>query len=395
MKMKIVKCVAVTVCVAAASAPTVSGQELNRVKELMTQLQAEVERLEAGQTETEEVRRDPEPVGVPDQVRTESAGQSIFPADATDPERLSSAAAREKVPVRSGCTIDELEPIDTLPSANEAVSIVLYNDNTWRYVRNKEQVKDSEIYTRFWDTTAVLPYREIALSTFPTSIVIDLVDSLQAYHYPYKGAIHPRGTFGPRRRRPHRGIDLPLKTGDPIYATFNGRVRISQYNRGGYGNLVVIRHDNGLETYYGHLSERLVTPGQWVEAGQIIGKGGSTGRSTGPHLHFETRYYGQTFDPQRLIDFQTGDLRRETIVLKRNYFDIHSSAAQDFDDEAAAEEDAKKEAAKPAAAYHRIKSGDTLGGIARRYGTTVNRLCQLNGIKSTTTLRIGRSLRVR
>ena len=185
MKMKIVKCVAVTVCVAAASAPTVSGQELNRVKELMTQLQAEVERLEAGQTETEEVRRDPEPVGVPDQVRTESAGQSIFPADATDPERLSSAAAREKVPVRSGCTIDELEPIDTLPSANEAVSIVLYNDNTWRYVRNKEQVKDSEIYTRFWDTTAVLPYREIALSSFPSSIVIDLVDSLQAYHYPY------------------------------------------------------------------------------------------------------------------------------------------------------------------------------------------------------------------
>lgn len=393
--MKIMKCVAAAVCVAAAAATTASGQELSRVKELMTQLQAEVERLEAGQTETEEVRRDPEPVSTSEQTETEVSGTSIFPADATDPARLSEAAAREKVPVRSGCTIDELEPIDTLPSANEAVSIVLYNDNTWRYVRNKEQVKDSEIYTRYWDTTAVLPYREIALSSFPSSIVIDLVDSLQAYHYPYKGAIHPRGTFGPRRRRPHRGVDLPLKTGDPIYATFNGRVRISQYNNGGYGNLVVIRHDNGLETYYGHLSERLVTPGQWVEAGQIIGKGGSTGRSTGPHLHFETRYYGQTFDPQRLIDFQTGDLRRETIVLKRSYFDIHSNAAQDFDDEAAAEEDAKKEAAKPAATYHRIKSGDTLGGIARRYGTTVNRLCQLNGIKSTTTLRIGRSLRVR
>lgn len=393
--MKIMKCVAAAVCVAAATATTASGQELSRVKELMTQLQAEVERLEAGQTETEEVRRDPEPVSTPEQTETEVSGPSIFPADATDPARLSQAAAREKVPIRSGCTIDELEPIDTLPSANEAVSIVLYNDNTWRYVRNKEQVKDSEIYTRYWDTTAVLPYREIALSSFPSSIVIDLVDSLQAYHYPYKGSIHPRGTFGPRRRRPHRGIDLPLKTGDPIYATFNGRVRISQYNNGGYGNLVVIRHDNGLETYYGHLSERLVTPGQWVEAGQIIGKGGSTGRSTGPHLHFETRYYGQTFDPQRLIDFQTGDLRRETIVLKRSYFDIHSNAAQDFDDEVAAEEDAKKEAAKPAATYHRIKSGDTLGGIARRYGTTVSRLCQLNGIKSTTTLRIGRSLRVR
>lgn len=391
--MKILKFFAATTLIAATAA-TASGQELSRVKELMAQMQAEVERLEAaGKSETEEVRRDPEPVSDPSQ--EEKAGQSIFPADATRSDRLSAAAAREQVPVRSGCAVDELEPIDTLPSANEAVSIVLYNDNTWRYVRNKELVKDSEIYTRFWDTTAVLPYREIALSSFPSSIVIDLVDSLRAYHYPYKGAIHPRGTFGPRRRRPHRGVDLPLKTGDPIYATFNGRVRISQYNHGGYGNLVVIRHDNGLETYYGHLSERLVTPGQWVEAGQIIGKGGSTGRSTGPHLHFETRYYGQTFDPQRLIDFQTGDLRRETIVLKRSYFDIHSNAAQDFEDEVAEEEDAKKEAAKPAATYHRIKSGDTLGGIARRYGTTVNRLCQLNGIKSTTTLRIGRSLRVR
>lgn len=393
--MKITKFVAATVLFAATATTTAFGQELSRVKELMAEMQAELERLETGrsESETEEVRRDPEPVETP--AREETSVNSIFPAYATDPDHLAEAAAREKVPVRSGCTIDELEPIDTLPSANEAVNIVLYNDNTWRYVRNKELVKDSEIYTRYWDTTAVLPYREIALSSFPSSIVIDLVDSLQAYHYPYKGTIHPRGTFGPRRRRPHRGVDLPLKTGDPIYATFNGRVRISQYNRGGYGNLVVIRHDNGLETYYGHLSERLVTPGQWVEAGQIIGKGGSTGRSTGPHLHYETRYYGQTFDPQRLIDFQTGNLRRETIVLKRSYFDIHSNAAQDFDDEAAAEEDAKKEAAKPAATYHRIKSGDTLGAIARRYGTTVTRICQLNGIKSTTTLRIGRSLRVR
>lgn len=394
--MKITKFIAVAALLTATAATTAYGQDLSRVKALMAEMQAEVERLEMSGTEseTEEVRRDPEPVAASADA-ADASTSSIFPADATDPGHLTAAAAREKVQVSSGCTIDELEPIDTLASANEAVNIVLYNDNTWRYVRNKELVKDSEIYTRYWDTTAVLPYREIALSSFPTSIAIDLVDSLHAYHYPYKGAIHPRGTFGPRRRRPHRGIDLPLKMGDPIYATFNGRVRISQYNHGGYGNLVVIRHDNGLETYYGHLSERLVTPGQWVEAGQIIGKGGSTGRSTGPHLHYETRYYGQTFDPQRLIDFQTGNLRRETIVLKRSYFDIHSNAAQDFDDEEAAEEDAKKEAAKPAATYHRIKSGDTLGAIARRYGTTVTRICQLNGIKSTTTLQIGRSLRIR
>lgn len=103
-----------------------------------------------------------------------------------------------------------------------------------------------------------------------------------------------------RRRRKHQGIDLPLNTGDPIYATFNGKVRISipSSKSGGYGNLIVIRHDNGLETFYAHLSERSVQADEWVEAGQIIGYGGSTGRSTGPHLHFETRYCGQSFDPE-------------------------------------------------------------------------------------------------
>ena len=230
----------------------------------------------------------------------------------------------------------------------------------------------------------------------PKSVVIDLVDSLTSYHCPYQGSVHPRGKYGPRRRRQHQGVDLPLKTGDPVYATFCGRVRISQYNRGGYGNLVIIRHDNGLETYYGHLSERLVEPDQWVEAGQIIGLGGSTGRSTGPHLHFETRYYGQSFDPERLIDFKNGTLSRETFLLKKSFFSIYSNAGQDFEDEIANEEQDKKEAAEKAAMkYYKIRSGDTLGGIARRYGTTVTNICRLNGIKSTTVLRIGRSLRVR
>ena len=292
-----------------------------------------------------------------------------------------------------------LTVLDTLATENDAVQVILYSNNSWKYVLNREVAKDSTIFEKYWDTTTLFPYKEVDMSEMPKSVVIDLVDSLTSYHCPYQGSVHPRGKYGPRRRRQHQGVDLPLKTGDPVYATFCGRVRISQYNRGGYGNLVIIRHDNGLETYYGHLSERLVEPNQWVEAGQIIGLGGSTGRSTGPHLHFETRYYGQSFDPERLIDFQSGNLRRETFLLKKSYLDIHSSASQDFEDEEAEANDEKRaeEARKALASaqYHRIRSGDTLGGIAVRYGTTVSRLCQLNGISRTTTLRIGRSLRVR
>ena len=238
--------------------------------------------------------------------------------------------------------------LDTLDSGNDAVQVVLYSNNTWKYVRNREVAKDSTIFEKYWDTKTLFPYKEVDMSSMPQSVVIDLIDSLTGYHCPYQGSVHPRGKYGPRRRRQHQGVDLPLKTGDPVYATFCGRVRISEYNKGGYGNLVIIRHDNGLETYYGHLSERMVEPNQWVEAGQIIGLGGSTGRSTGPHLHFETRYYGQSFDPERLIDFKNGILSRETFLLKKSFFSIYSNAGQDFDDEIANEEQDKKEAAEKA-----------------------------------------------
>ena len=302
----------------------------------------------------------------------------------------------ERKQIASTFPSEDLAVLDTLHSGNDALYVILYSNNTWKYVRNRSVAKDSTIFEKYWDTTTLFPYKEISRDNLPESVVIDLIDSTKSYHCPYQGTIHPRGKYGPRRSRQHQGIDLPLKTGDPIYATFCGRVRISQYNRGGYGNLVIIRHDNGLETYYGHLSERMVEPNQWVEAGQIIGLGGSTGRSTGPHLHYETRYYGQSFDPERLIDFKNGYLCRETFLLKKRYFSIYSNAGQDFEDEIANEEQDKKEAAEKAAMrYHKIRSGDTLGGIARKYGTTVGNICRLNGIKSTTILRIGRTLRVR
>ena len=339
---------------------------------------------------------------IADQSAGKTEAAEPVPAAVVDPEQAAAdsvAALRLRLQpkeIESIFDTNGLTVIDTLSTENDAVQVILYSNNSWKYVLNREVAKDSTIFEKYWDTTTLFPYKDVDMSGMPKSVVIDLVDSLTSYHCPYQGSVHPRGKYGPRRRRQHQGVDLPLKMGDPVYATFCGRVRISEYNKGGYGNLVIIRHDNGLETYYGHLSERMVEPDQWVEAGQIIGLGGSTGRSTGPHLHFETRYYGQSFDPERLIDFKNGTLSRETFLLKKSFFSIYSNAGQDFEDEIANEELDKKEAAEKAAMqYHRIKSGDTLGAIARRYGTTVTNICRLNGIKSTTILRLGKSLRVR
>lgn len=331
-----------------------------------------------------------------EQAKIDSLSKLLTPAQAARVDSLVAMRLRlQRKTIASCLPIDSLRVIDTLDSGHEAVHIVLFADNSWRYVRNRAIEKDSTIFERYWDTVKLLPYKDIAYNTLPASVLLQLVDSTNGYHTPYKPS-PIRSRYGPRRGRAHQGVDLALKTGEPIYATFSGRVRISQYNRGGYGNLVIIRHDNGLETYYGHLSERLVQPNQWVEAGQVIGLGGSTGRSTGPHLHFETRYYGQSFDPEWLIDFKTGILNRDFFLLKRRYFSIYSRAEQNFEDEIANEEQDKKEKAeREAMRYHKIRSGDTLGAIARKYGTTVNNICRLNGIKSTTVLRIGRTLRVR
>ena len=331
-----------------------------------------------------------------EQAKIDSLSKLVTPEQAARIDSIVAMRLRlARKRIESVPAIDSLAVLDTLPSGDDAVQVVLFANSTWKYVRNRAVAKDSTIFEKYWDTEKLFPYKDVEYSSLPKSLVIDLVDSTNGYHTPYKPS-PIRSRYGPRRGRAHQGVDLALKTGEPIYATFSGRVRISQYNRGGYGNLVVIRHDNGLETYYGHLSERMVEPNQWVEAGQVIGLGGSTGRSTGPHLHFETRYYGQSFDPERLIDFKSGTLCRETFLLKRSYFSIYSRASQDFEDEIANEEQDKKEQAeREAMRYHKIRSGDTLGAIARKYGTTVGNICRLNGIKSTTILRIGRTLRVR
>ena len=300
---------------------------------------------------------------------------------------------QEPTPVRPVRTLGKVSVIDTLPTGNDALSIVLFNDNTWRYILAEDYKNDPEVFNDHWDLTAIHAYKDVELNSLPEATAIRLVDSLESYHYPYIGRITSR--YGPRKGRAHQGIDLALKTGDPIYATFDGKVRISKA-MGDYGNLVIIRHNNGLETYYAHLSKREVEAGDWVVAGQQIGLGGSTGRSTGPHLHYEVRYKGQSFDPERIVDFVSGNLRRDELLLKRRHFSIYSKYEQDFGDEeeVARQEEAERKAAA-AVQYHTVRSGDTLGALARKYGTSVSRICQLNGIKSTSILRIGQKLRVR
>lgn len=286
------------------------------------------------------------------------------------------------------------DPIDTLDTVNEYIKVILYGDNTWQYYKTPEYQKVTGVFDECWKEDRTNPYG-VSLSELPESWSIWLVDSLKQYHCPFQGDVHYRGKFGVRRGRRHQGVDLPLKTGDPIYATFTGKVRISEY-WGAFGNLVVIRHENGIETFYAHLSNRLVKSGDWVNAGDIIGYGGSTGRSTGPHLHFETRYKGFAFDPQWLIDFKTGELRHRLFVLKKKYFNIYSNYEQDFEDEALNhKEDKAEDAEKAAMKWYTVRSGDTLYKIARNNGTTVKELCRLNGISQNATLKIGKRLRVR
>ena len=328
-------------------------------------------------------------------VAATSSAQTTTTTDKRD-SLPSDAIIVKRVPLESGPSFEskgDVLVVDTIPSSSEGLNIVLYNDNTWRYVRNRDiDVLDETIYTQNW-TTKIQPY-DVELKDLPISMVIDLVDSLKSYHYPFKGRVTSK--YGPRRSRVHQGTDIDLETGDPVYATFDGRVRVTTYVKGGYGNLVIIRHDNGLETYYGHLSEIHVKNDEWVTAGQVIGKGGNTGRSTGSHLHYEMRYKGHTFDPERLIDFSTGTLRRETFLLKRTYFSPYSRFTQDFEEEIQSDEEDKKIAAEAAAIkYHIVKRGDTLGRIAINNHTTVTKLCQLNGISKNSTLRIGQRIRVR
>ena len=225
-----------------------------------------------------------------------------------------------------------------------------------------------------WDTTGVNPYRNKEIA-YPDSFKVDC----SSFVLPIDGNIKVTSKFGVRGRRMHSGIDLKVQKGDTIRSAFSGKVRIRGYQRRGYGNYLVIRHPNGLETVYGHLSAFLVAENEVVDAGQPIGLGGSTGRSTGTHLHFEARFLGQALNPGNIVDFEhDGTLYNDQFVLYKGNFgknvNIYTSNKEQI-------------------VYHRVKKGETLGSIALKYKTSVGEICRLNGLSTRSVLRVGQALR--
>lgn len=211
--------------------------------------------------------------------------------------------------------------------------------------------------------------------------------------------------FGRRWGRMHKGIDVKVYIGDTIRAAFDGKVRIVKYEARGYGNYVVIRHYNGLETIYGHMSKHLVKENQIVKAGDAIGLGGNTGRSTGSHLHFETRLCGVALNPALMFDFRNQDVTGDTYLFRKDTNSRESAQANELrgknsDELASADENtSSKESAKASAdssndvRYHKVKKGETLSSIAKKRGTTVSKLCKLNHISKRMRIRPGQILR--
>ena len=203
--------------------------------------------------------------------------------------------------------------------------------------------------------------------------------------------------FGARWGRQHKGIDVKVYIGDTIRAAFSGKVRMVKYEAGGYGKYVVIRHGNGLETIYGHMSKHLVAEDEIVEAGQPIGLGGNTGRSTGSHLHFETRLCGVALNPALMFDFKNQDVVGDYYMFYRDTYQKESIVANRLrgvggKGNIEADEDTELAIAAPEATYakdvkfHKVKRGETLASIARKRGTTIDEICRLN--------RIGRNIRL-
>lgn len=264
---------------------------------------------------------------------------------------------------------------DTLPFSIDEEEISDYNDSLISFPAY-------DLYCE-WDT----------INTHSTKFNLEaLKDNIKEIPLNDKnscGYVHPFGGnvtsgFGPRKRRFHYGADIDLATGDAVGAAFDGKVRIAKKSKS-YGKVVVIRHRNGLETYYAHLSKLKVEVGQEVFAGQIIGLGGNTGHSHGSHLHFEVRYLGQPINPTEIISFTDHKLICDTLCLSEKTFSYISETKKLA---------AKHQTASKNSKVYVVKKGDTLFSIARKYKTTAKELSQKNHLREKNVLRLGQHIRI-
>jgi murein DD-endopeptidase MepM/ murein hydrolase activator NlpD len=237
-------------------------------------------------------------------------------------------------------------------------------------------------YPFAWDTVVINPYK-VSLVEMNDTILLKLKDSMDcSFHPPAIGDL--TSGFGFRRwgKRPkfHYGVDVRMEVGDPVYAIFDGIVRVAKRSSD-YGYVVLIRHYNGLETLYAHFDQLLAYPGKPVRSGEIIGLSGNTGRSTGPHLHFEVRFKGEKIDPSKVIYFPSGSLLSDTLQIDKHCFN-HLKLY-------------KAQQTKLRSRYYVVKRGDTLGKIAYKNGVTVKQIARLNKVSHKTKLKAGRRLRIR
>lgn len=268
----------------------------------------------------------------------------------------SGASAQDEVPVPV-VLHKSIEPVDTLET---------------RYMLlNEENIIPSDDMYPIWKNS-VVHYN----ATLPDSFRIDL----RNYVMPTSNTkITDVFGYRPNRRRVHQGLDVKVQTGDTIYAAFDGKVRITAYQRRGYGNYVVIRHNNGIETLYAHLSKKLVENNHNVKAGDPIGLGGNTGRSSGSHLHFETLLMGKSIDPALMFDFKNQKVTGEYYVYRKpgsKYI-----------------ENGKEKIAGPEPKFHKVRKGDTIGKIAKKYGVSQRRIFELNGLNSRSVIKPGQKIR--
>ncbi len=259
-----------------------------------------------------------------------------------------------------------------------------------------EAEPELDIYTEGWNSKSVNAYAGMEVPDMQT---IDVSN----FAMPCPGYVTSPYGYRPRFRREHKGIDLKLQTGDTVYAAFPGRVRLTNFERRGYGHYVILSHPNGLETVYGHLSKILVKPDQDVKVGEPIALGGNTGRSFGSHLHFETRYMGTPINPAAIFDFANQTVHTDTYTFDKDTY----KKPRNFDPAANTEYARQYRATHPQKATassssgskgsksYTIRRGDTLSRIASRNGVTVRQLCRLNGMTTKTKLTPGKKIRLR